>query len=63
MSELSDLLLAVDADPNLSSLRERVTAVDGSEAHRIIPQVWPSIKAILALSDLAKARAALTQDN
>jgi hypothetical protein len=45
---------AIAADENLSSLRARLNQVDGNEAHRILPEIWPSIKAICALSDVAE---------
>jgi hypothetical protein len=50
------LARAIEADENLPFLRARLDQVDGSEAHRMLSEIWPSIRAILALSDLATER-------
>lgn len=55
---LQNLLDCVDGDKHLPTLRKRLDRADGSEAFVILPEMWPSIKAILALSDLAAERLA-----
>lgn len=60
---LTELRAMLDADEHLATLRERVTMVDGSEAHRILPEIWPSIKSILALANAAPSLLALASQS
>ena len=36
-------------------LRERIKRVDGDEAHRILPQIWPVIQELCVIADACEA--------